>query len=153
MTLTFNKKLLIGRQNMHYGKFCLFDNLVVVLAEMRKIAVYAGFYAFFGVLKVSAAGFTKTVQGTETKKTVKIFFRDILVTGKIFAICVLKKFVAEFFIFLSLIHFFLPYIYGIFQQNFWQNQDLKDNKDEQNSRNDFCQKDLNRILFRWFLWR
>ena len=106
MTLTFNKKLLVGRQNMHYGKFCLFDNLVVVLAEMRKIAVYAGFYAFFGVLKVSAAGFTKTEQGTETKKTVKIFFRDILMTGKIFAICVLKKFVAEFFIFLSLIHFF-----------------------------------------------
>ena len=46
---------------MHYGKFCLFDYFIVVLAEMRKIAVYAGFYAFFGILEVSAAGFTKTV--------------------------------------------------------------------------------------------
>ena len=46
---------------MHYGKFCLFDYFIVVLAEMRKIAVYAGFYAFFGVNEISAAVFAKAV--------------------------------------------------------------------------------------------
>ena len=62
---------------------------------MRDIAVYAGFYAFFGVFEVSAAVFAKGVQRTITEKTVEIFKRHIFMAREIFTGSVLIKIAGE----------------------------------------------------------
>lgn len=70
-----------------------FSNFFVVAALVRESASAAILDAFFCIHAISAAGGTKGVQGTITEETVKIFFRNTLVAGKVFALPVLKELV------------------------------------------------------------
>ena len=99
---------------------------------MRKITVYAGFDSFFCEFKISAAGCAQRIKRTITEKAVELFFRQVIMAGKVFAISVLKEFVRK----VISVHFYLPYKPGIFLQSFLQNPDSKDNKDGQKTRSD-----------------
>ena len=81
----------------------LFDfgfHALVVFSFMRKRAVDARLYAFFGVIEVAAAVFAQGVERTIAEKAVEIFFRKavrVFVAGEHLAHSVLKKFVMRAF--------------------------------------------------------
>ncbi len=45
----------------------------------------------FGVTVIAAAGLSQTVERTVTEQTVKLFFRETCVAGKVFTVRMLKK--------------------------------------------------------------
>ena len=70
-----------------------FSDLFIVVPKVWESASAAILDAFFCIHAISAAGGAKGVQGTITEETVKIFFRNTLVAGKVFALPVLKELV------------------------------------------------------------
>lgn len=77
-----------------YSLFQLGYDKVVVIPNMGNGAVAAIFNAFFGEAEVSAAFFAQKIERTVAKKAVELLLILYLVAGEIFAVGVLKEFIA-----------------------------------------------------------